>query len=65
MQIVLFQTIQFSMSTQFVKDISISNDSVCLNNSNSANSVKYKYRFCLHTIKYQNSSILNNSVYWK
>ena len=24
--------------------------------------IQYKYRFCLHTVKYQNSSILNNSV---
>ena len=49
-QIALFQTIQFSMSTQ-------------INCQNRANSVLYKYRFCLHTVKFQNSSILNNSVY--
>ena len=39
MQIVLFQAIQFSMSTQFVKNISISSYSVYSNSSNSANSV--------------------------
>ena len=39
MQIVLFQTIQFYMSTQFVKTISISSDSVYSNSSNSANSI--------------------------
>ena len=56
---VLFQTIQFSMSTQFVKNVSISSYSVY---SNSSNSAKYKFIFCLHTIKCQNSSIYNNSV---
>ena len=40
-------------------NISISSYSVYSNNSNSA---KYKYRFCLHTVKCQNSSILNNLV---
>ena len=39
MQIVLFQIIQSSMSTQFVKNISISNYSVYSNSSNSANFV--------------------------
>ena len=46
MKIVLFQTIQFSISTQFkckysliVKNISISSYSVYLSSSNSANSV--------------------------
>ena len=62
MQKVLFQTILFSMSTQFVKNISISIYSVYSNSSNSANSVYYKYRFCLHIIKCQNSSMLNNSI---
>ena len=57
MQIVLFLTIQFSMSTQF--NISISTYSVY---SNRANSVYYKNRFCLYTVKCQNTSILNNSV---
>ena len=56
MQIVLFQTIQFSMSTQFnCQNISISSYSVYSNNSNSIDSVSYKYRFCLHTVKSQNS----------
>ena len=39
MQIFLFQTIQFSMSTQFVKNISISNYSIYSDSSNSANLV--------------------------
>ena len=39
MQIVLFQTIHFSMSTQFIKTISISSHSVNPNSSNFANSV--------------------------
>ena len=47
---VLFQTIQFSISTQFVKNISISSYSLYSNGSNSTNSVYYKYRFCLHTV---------------
>ena len=38
---------------------SISNNSVC---HNRADSVYYKYRFYLHTVKCQNSSILNNSI---
>ena len=46
-QIVLFQTIKFSISTEFVKNISISSYSVY---SNSSNSAKYQYRFCLHTV---------------
>ena len=51
MQLVLFQTIQFSMSTQSnVKNISILSYSVY---SNSSNLVKYKYRFCLHIVKCQ------------
>ena len=45
-----------------LKKISISSYSVYSNSSKSANSVLYKYRFCLHTVKCQNSSILNNSV---
>ena len=63
MQIVIFQTIQYGMSTQFnckKNNISITSYSFYLNNSNSDNSVKYKYWFCVHTIKYQKSSILNN-----
>ncbi len=40
-QIVLFKTIQFSMSTQFVKNISISSNSVQSNSSNSNNSVLF------------------------
>ena len=66
---VQFQTIQFSISTQFkckysliVKNISISSYSVESSSSNSANSVQYKYRFRLHTVKCQNSSMLNNPV---
>ena len=66
---VQFQTIQFSISIQFkckysliVKNISISSYSVLLSSSNSANSVYYKYKFCLHPVKCQNSSMLNNSV---
>ena len=66
MKIVLFQTIQFSTSAQFkckysliVKSISISSYSV---SSSSSNSAKYTHRFCLHTVKCQNSSILNNSI---
>ena len=39
MQIVPFQTIQLSMSKQFVKDISISSYSIYSNSSNSANPV--------------------------
>ena len=49
----------FSMTAS---NISISNCSVYSNSSNSANPVKYKYRCCLHTVKCQNSSMLNNSV---
>ena len=63
------QTILFSISIQFkckysliVKNISISSYSVFSNSSNSAYSVYYKYIFCLHTVKIQNSSMLNNSV---
>ena len=60
MKIVLFQTIQFGMSTQLnCQKHFYFNYSVY---SNSSNSVLYKYRFCLHTVKCQNSSILNNSV---
>ena len=41
---ILFQTIQFTISTQFnLKNISISSDSIYSNSSNSANSVYYKY----------------------
>ena len=68
-KIVLFQTIQYNIRTQFkcnyiliVKNISISSYSV---QSSSSNSVQYKYRFCLHTVKCKNSSILNNSVQCK
>ena len=56
---------QFSLAVVqnlIVKNISISNYSIY---SNSSNSAKYKYRFCLHTVKCQNSSILNKSIYWK
>ena len=56
---------QFSLAcvhSLIVKNISISSYSVYSNSSNSANSVLYKYRFCLLTVKRQNSSILNNSV---
>ena len=42
-----------------VKNISISSYSAYLNR---ANSVQYKYRFCLHTFNYQNSYISNNLV---
>ena len=61
-----FQIIQFSISTQFkckysliVENNSISSYSVL---SISSNSTKYKYRFCLHIVKCQNSSMLYNSV---
>ena len=64
-----YSSIQIAISAQFkceysiiVKNISISNYSVYSNSSNSANSLWYKYRICLHTVKCQNSSILNNSV---
>ena len=40
-----------------MKHISISSNSVLSNSSNSSNSVLYKYSFCLHTVKCQNSSI--------
>ena len=56
---------QFSLAwvhSLIVKNISISSYSVYSNSSNSANSVMYKYRVCFHTVKCQNSSILNNSV---
>ena len=46
-QIVSLQTIQFSRNTQF-------------NYHHSFISVKYEYRYCLHTVKCQNSSILNS-----
>ena len=66
---VQFQTIQFSIGMQFkckysliVKNISISSYSIWSSSSNSANSVKYKYRICLHTVNIQNSSMLNNSL---
>ena len=69
MKIVLFQTIRFNISTQFkckysliVKNIYISSYSVLSSSSNPANSVLYKFRFSLLTVKYQNSSILNDSV---
>ena len=39
MQIVLFETIQFNMSLQFVKNISISSYSAYSNRYNSVNSV--------------------------
>ncbi len=55
---IFIQTIQFSISTQFVKNISISSNSVQSNSFNSNNSVQYKYRFYLYTVKCQNSSIL-------
>ena len=65
-KIVLFQTIPVRISTQFkrkyslvMKNISISSYSVELSSSNSTNSVWCKYKFCLHTVKCQNSSILN------
>ena len=54
---------QFSMSALFNRQkMSISSYLVYSNSPNSANSVKYKYRFCLHTVKCQNGSILNDSV---
>ena len=66
---VQFEIIQFSIRAQFkfkysliVKNISISSYSVYSSSSNSADSVSYKYGFCLHTGKCQNSSMLNNSV---
>ena len=72
MKIVLFQTIQFRVSMQFkckysliVKNISVPIYSVQSSSSNSANSVWYKYIFCLHTVKCQNSSISNKSVQCK
>ena len=63
-----FYVKQFSLAwvhSLIVKNISISSYSFCLNSSNLKNSVQYKYRFCLHTVKCQNSSILYNSVYRK
>ena len=67
MKIVPFRIIQFRISTPFkckysltVKNISISSYSVLSSSSNSAYSVLYNYRFCLHTDKCQNSSMLNN-----
>ena len=57
---VLFQKNHFSISTQFnCQNIFISSYSVYSKTSNSVYSV---YRFCLYTVKFQNSSILNNSV---
>ena len=51
------------VSTQFKCKYSlISSYSVYSNNSNSNNSVYYKYRFFLHKIECQNSSISKNSV---
>ena len=55
MQIELFQTIEFSMST-VCQNIPISSYSVF---SNSSNSAKSKYIFCLHSVKCKNSSINN------
>ena len=55
-----FQTIQFSLSTQFkckygliVKNISISSNSVWSNSSNSNNSVRHKY-----------AGSINHSIYF-
>ena len=60
---VLFQTIQFSISIQFnCQKHFYFEQFVYSNSSNSANSVLNKHRFCLHTVKCQNSSMLNNSV---
>ena len=60
------------MSTLFnCQNIFVSSYSVQSNSSNSDNSVQYKYSsisnnsFCLHTVKCQNCSILNNSVLCK
>ena len=56
---------QFSLAcvlSLIVKNISISSYSFYSNSSNSAHSVLYKYRFSLHTVKCQNTLILNNSV---
>ena len=56
---------QFSIAwvhSLIIKNISISIYSVYLNSYNSNNSLLYKYRFYLHTVTCQNSSILNNSV---
>ena len=65
---VQFQIIQFSKSMQFeckysliVKNISISSYSVSSSSSNSVISVYYKYKFCLHWVTCQNSSMLKNS----
>ena len=69
MKIVLFLTIQISTSMPLKckyslteKNISISSYSVQSSSSNSANSTSNKYRFSLHAVKCQNTSILNNSV---
>ena len=40
-----------------IKNISLSSSSVYSNSSSPTNSVYYRYRFCLHTVKCQNSSI--------
>ena len=62
MQKVLFQTIQFSMSTQFNCQKHFYFKLFGLFSSNTANSVWYKYRFSLLSVKCQNNSILSNSV---
>ena len=69
MKIVLFQTIQFRINMQFkgkysfiVKKHFYFKLFSLVKQSNSANSVEYKNRFSLHTVKCQNKSILNNSV---
>ena len=59
---------QFSLAwvhTLIVKNISISSCSFHSNSSNLANPVQYKYRYYSPTVKCQNSSISNNSVYRK
>ena len=72
-QSVVFQIIQSSMNTQFIKNISISNYLVYSNSSNSVNFVYtqlnvktilyIKIQFSLSTVSMsKNSSILNNSV---
>ena len=57
-----FKQLRFYEYSLIVKNISISSYSVSSNSSNSTKSFKYKYRFCLQTVKCQNSSILNNSA---
>ena len=54
---VLFQTIQFKISTQFVKNISISSYSV----ESTVLIQTIQVSFCLYSVKCQNSFILNNS----